>query len=199
VTLRRLAIAVLLVCFALLCLIPPAWLVLLIEYGGRVYLDGPGTATTTIRIDQGIQVRVIGVSPDFDGDHRSLVLLPMAAAVPPLLWLLARRKATSQAPVDRRLDTACRAAPAVMFVDTMILHPWVVGTCFLPLALVVLVIIGASRLSHAIIHRHEDRATRRLRAGLCPTCTYDIRATPHRCPECGTDLSLFPLPVARPR
>ena len=43
----------------------------------------------------------------------------------------------------------------------------------------------ASAILPGIVFVRFMRRVRRWRAGLCPTCGYDLRATPSRCPECG--------------
>jgi hypothetical protein len=37
------------------------------------------------------------------------------------------------------------------------------------------------------------RQSRLRRAGLCPSCGYDLRGTPLRCPECGTPVTGEPI------
>jgi hypothetical protein len=49
-----------------------------------------------------------------------------------------------------------------------------------------LVLLPAARVVRVV--RHSRRARHRRLRGLCPQCGYDCRATPERCPECGTTL-----------
>ena len=46
-----------------------------------------------------------------------------------------------------------------------------------------LLLLPAARTTGYVICRW--RASRRLWAGRCPACGYDLRASPGRCPECG--------------
>ena len=48
-----------------------------------------------------------------------------------------------------------------------------------------LLVIALAVLPALVVRRALVESGRR-RAGLCPGCGYDLRATPGRCPECGT-------------
>jgi len=61
------------------------------------------------------------------------------------------------------------------------LPPIALGAAVLPICW--LVWLWRSRIGRLI---QKIRLRHFARHGLCPTCGYDLRATPNRCPECGT-------------
>jgi hypothetical protein len=67
-------------------------------------------------------------------------------------------------------------------IDTYVItegsYYWSVSLGFLTLVLVTPTIVVLVR---------SARRKRRLKIGCCTVCGYDLRATPDRCPECGTE------------
>jgi hypothetical protein len=46
--------------------------------------------------------------------------------------------------------------------------------------------VGLVCMYVALIKWRAHREMKRVEIGLCPSCGYDLRSTPDRCPECGS-------------
>jgi hypothetical protein len=78
--------------------------------------------------------------------------------------------------------------PGALVVDS---RPWIYFKFWL--AVIVVSLITLPVIALELRRRFRlFRANRRLRAGLCRACGYDVRFTPGRCPECGMDQRVLP-------
>jgi hypothetical protein len=62
-----------------------------------------------------------------------------------------------------------------------------------PILVIAACLLPALRIAGPV--RRARRARRRRKRGLCPTCGYDLRASPDRCPECGATPSALGAPT----
>ena len=75
-----------------------------------------------------------------------------------------------------RYERQRRQSPILTIDSYLVSFPyWLPSTCFAGLPLTV------AYLSHKRRRRENKDNVR-----VCPVCSYDLRATPDRCPECGT-------------
>jgi hypothetical protein len=173
----------------LVCLLAPIAVATVVSLAARGYVirnaDGSNVG---LLYDGALALRIKGYGPDIDGDA---VAVPLNAivlfAVPPFAWChrFRAQKPTSRA--DARLLAASSVAVCAMAVALLLLNlTWAV-TCFFPVAVLAWLVVGVAAAARRYQSPAERRRAYRLAHNLCLNCGYDLRGTPARCPECGTD------------
>jgi hypothetical protein len=136
--------------------------------------------------------------PDLRVSARHATLLVATAALP--FWHFAvpriRRRVGLHAPERRfRLWRAIAAAAALI---ACVIAGWhadgkgvgELGLFFLSCMIAAVMLLALRDGARLVVDPDrrpwEWRKRRRLLFGLCPACGYDLRASPDRCPECGT-------------
>jgi len=77
----------------------------------------------------------------------------------------------------------------VLILMTLFVGLGALGVFVLAVFLLSVIVGGLSDLYRCVAdHRGETRRAR----GLCPSCGYDMRASPRCCPECGLPADVLP-------
>ena len=74
----------------------------------------------------------------------------------------------------------------------LLLLPWILLGVYLP-----------SALRHSWLERKQIKSVlvryNRIKQGACPDCGYDLRGSPHQCPECGHPIPWYRLAGEDPK